>query len=111
MAPRWFRSSGMRRCGSGARRRSRRSMVIWGRRTEVRIRPSGVLPTRGREERGKCLLNIQGQLNRVKAAGYKGVIFAAFIDHAEIAVSSSLIVRDHTIQFPHLERGWITFIV
>jgi hypothetical protein len=47
----------------------------------------------------------------VKAAGRKGIIFAAFIDDAKVPMGGRLIIWNHPVQFPHLKRSWVAFII
>ena len=47
----------------------------------------------------------------VKAVGSKCVIFATFIHHADVSVSSSLLIGQYAIHFSDFERSLIAFVV
>ena len=50
-------------------------------------------------------------LTLVKAVGIKCVIFATFIHHANVSVSSGLLIGNYAIHFSDFERSLIAFIV
>ena len=61
--------------------------------------------------RQQTLSNSNGQFNDMKTIGRKSVIFPAFIHNANISMRCSLIIRNQPIQFSHLQRGRISFII
>jgi hypothetical protein len=46
----------------------------------------------------------------VKAVGCKGVIFAAFIDDADVSMGCRLLVSDHAVQLANLQGSWVSLV-
>jgi len=47
----------------------------------------------------------------MKAVGGKRVVFTALIDNADVPMGCSFLIGHYAVQFPYLQRSWVSFII